>query len=1211
MPRLIDKARNQNVRDRTFVGRAAQLAAFRSSVRYVMGKEPLDAEHNAYPTIFLIHGEGGMGKSALLHQFRRIASEEGLPTDRSIVVDLDYQDFLTADALANVLAQELQRVQPGSDRHYREARNRREALDSRYRDLRNQWKRYQALGGTGTSLDALIEAHQHRLQDLELQQAKLGSVYTPSYVRVDAESALREIESLIAFRGDRGHAPQSFDELLQREFNDDAALFVNDARLGLALGEDLYELAEAGMLILAIDTYERASQYDDWLRAHILTRSSDRMLTVIAGRTRLEKGYRDLFKDMFKDLVCVWDLDRQTLRQDEVREYLTLRLGAEQPESLVAEVLALSNGIPVALEALGDQLAAGGTLAPYRDLNVSVTDHRAVVRTVTQRFLRYALDDQSDVAEIRARKLRDRQQIRALALLLQPDGQLASASWGVAPEEGEQIGLGLAARYSFIFGGYGLFEMHALVREFLRADMLGDRGHSFDWPTLESGLRRALAIVEARLAQAERDIAVPDDRYTVEDWCLALMDQLNILFWLGEDNKARRLLVNRWIESMASQPDVAAVLASLARELAPLTPSWLQLIQALQSKVFDIEGQNGEPPARVEWYDYDGLEAYTSLLEAHAHAVLCLLRASSRHILRVETAEDLQLLNECIALLEQGHEIDSTWTPIHRGLADVYRVRALTNLAGSEDLAAVLVELDRSLMFGPDDPETLHARGAVRAALGDASGAMEDYNAVLADYPDSPGTLANRGGLKLDLGQFDAALDDFNQALSLQPDNTDALLGRGLVQSQREYLDAALADFDQALQIRPDDADLLYNRALLKIDMRRLDEALADIDAALSLLPDNPTILGSRALIKAQRGELNEAWTDIEAALQKEPDHVQNLFTHAEIMRIRGAFQEALDEYAHVLALQPDNLAALSNCAWIKQAFGRLDDGLADINNVLRQRPDSVDDLMLRGDILRALNRLPEAAADYDRALDLQPQNIEILYNRGWLREQVGNHAGALEDFQAMLAVTKDESRAWYSCGLVYYGLGQYDQALAHYNRSLEVAPNSTEIYLSLCETYRTIGNYTEALPFAQQAVRLEPHNSAAYNALGQMCRAVGHLDEALVAFQRAIAIDPGYPAPRLSLAAVFRRLERQAEFHVLIELARPMFATENADIYSRSNFAAVWGDVDLSLELLQRALAQRDVTHLWARHDPDFEFVRDDPRFIALVNQEMLPNSD
>src|SRR5262245_27883507 len=121
MPRLMTTLSEPAVQRDTFVGRVRELAEFRNSVRYVLGKETPPGGSPLYPHIFLPHGEGGMGKSALLRQFVRIAKEEGLPAERIVVVDLDYKTFPTAEALAQTLTQAILQQHHGFDNRYRQA----------------------------------------------------------------------------------------------------------------------------------------------------------------------------------------------------------------------------------------------------------------------------------------------------------------------------------------------------------------------------------------------------------------------------------------------------------------------------------------------------------------------------------------------------------------------------------------------------------------------------------------------------------------------------------------------------------------------------------------------------------------------------------------------------------------------------------------------------------------------------------------------------------------------------------------------------------------------------------------------------------------------------------------------------------------------------------------------------------------------------------
>jgi hypothetical protein len=291
MPRLIDLAEPTPApsRDR-FVGRERERREFRNSARYVLEKEAPPGGSQLYPHIFLPHGEGGMGKSALLRQFVQIARQEGLPESQVVILDLDSDSYPTAEALAQKISSAVRRASAEFDRRYRTARARRDELAPRMRELKEQWARWEALrGSSDEDIDKLLEAHRRTLRHAETQQAGFGMAALP-YMAAQAYESCTELAALLAFRKDRGRVPESLDELIERELGaDDAALFGQTRGLGQALADDLFALAEETPLLLALDTYELADQHDDWLRMTILANGSSRMLTIMAAATATTK----------------------------------------------------------------------------------------------------------------------------------------------------------------------------------------------------------------------------------------------------------------------------------------------------------------------------------------------------------------------------------------------------------------------------------------------------------------------------------------------------------------------------------------------------------------------------------------------------------------------------------------------------------------------------------------------------------------------------------------------------------------------------------------------------------------------------------------------------------------------------------------------------------------------------------------------------------
>jgi Flp pilus assembly protein TadD len=112
----------------------------------------------------------------------------------------------------------------------------------------------------------------------------------------------------------------------------------------------------------------------------------------------------------------------------------------------------------------------------------------------------------------------------------------------------------------------------------------------------------------------------------------------------------------------------------------------------------------------------------------------------------------------------------------------------------------------------------------------------------------------------------------------------------------------------------------------------------------------------------------------------------------------------------------------------------------------------------------------------------------------------------------------------------------------------------------------------------------------------------LGRQEEAIAAYEKAIALDPKDATAHSSLLACYLQLGRIADYDRLLPDARRLVENENE--YNRACFEAIVGNVEKALALLETGLQKSQAAIDWARNDPDFENIRDDPRFIELVGR-------
>src|SRR5207244_2506960 len=100
----------------------------------------------------------------------------------------------------------------------------------------------------------------------------------------------------------------------------------------------------------------------------------------------------------------------------------------------------------------------------------------------------------------------------------------------------------------------------------------------------------------------------------------------------------------------------------------------------------------------------------------------------------------------------------------------------------------------------------------------------------------------------------------------------------------------------------------------------------------------------------------------------------------------------------------------------------------------------------------------------------------------------------------------------------------------------------------------------------------------------------------------RAVELAPDDGSFRGSLVGILRQLGRDEEAAREMERARELMAKE--DEYNRACFMAICGESEEALALLRAALEKRQTNLDWAGRDPDFDSLRDDPRFAALLEE-------
>jgi serine/threonine protein kinase/tetratricopeptide (TPR) repeat protein len=283
--------------------------------------------------------------------------------------------------------------------------------------------------------------------------------------------------------------------------------------------------------------------------------------------------------------------------------------------------------------------------------------------------------------------------------------------------------------------------------------------------------------------------------------------------------------------------------------------------------------------------------------------------------------------------------------------------------------------------------------------------------------------------------------------------------------------------------------------------------------------------------------------------------------TKASYLSMPELRQRAVESLRRAIALQPDSARAWRELGAVLVDMGEEAEGIAAIRRALAIDPDEPSACAAMGRALFiARAKFAEAIPWYVRALDRNPKG-------GWYALQLAHCASLTRDFAlgeraARQAVELQEAFLSGREGLFIAGAyiraghlaalqGQHEQAIAYFDQEIDFLVR------------------TEHALRSRILVELNARLGASYLQTGELRKAKAVLDVALESFDRRVRLGADDGFTRYYAAAIH----------------------------------ALRGDAEPALAFLERALSQqRAFTAARARIEPEFDRIRDDPRFQRLI---------
>ena len=186
----------------------------------------------------------------------------------------------------------------------------------------------------------------------------------------------------------------------------------------------------------------------------------------------------------------------------------------------------------------------------------------------------------------------------------------------------------------------------------------------------------------------------------------------------------------------------------------------------------------------------------------------------------------------------------------------------------------------------------------------------------------------------------------------------------------------------------------------------------------------------------------------------------------------------------------------------------------------------------------------------------------------------------------------------------------RFEEGAFHTRRGIELDPLTpfNSYNLGWCLYYAR--RFKDSIAQQRRVIAAHPLYALAHYGLSWTLRYLGEHEESLSEAGRAVELSNESPMILLMQGQAFAAAGmREAAEEVLAKIA-PTAAERHVSSYHIALIHCFLGEKEKALERLEQSYAEREAWPVWMGVEPVFDSLRDDPRFIALLQKTGNPES-
>lgn len=455
-------------------------------------------------------------------------------------------------------------------------------------------------------------------------------------------------------------------------------------------------------------------------------------------------------------------------------------------------------------------------------------------------------------------------------------------------------------------------------------------------------------------------------------------------------------------------------------------------------------------------------------------------------------------------------------------------------------------------------------------------------------------------------------------AQSMSPVQEDAAT---LTAQERQELESFRTEkrFKRFIDDRISNSPEIQDRIEIEVDraFERTTTLLNILLALLTLIP----LLAALGVWLLRRSVVSELVTEVRSQIQKEVFaelKQQKLAAIAEIEQLKqdslkqgeALVQEAqavLDELRQQTAIANDEIELLKAKAasqletMVTDAQQIKDQTIQELTNLLplsvtEQLPPEVQPRLgnltsLLESLKKAIPQITFTATDY-----LKQGNAFFFESR---------YDDAVDAYDYAIQLNPELYEAWFTKASTLMLLQRYDEAASAYKFATQLKPDSYDAWAGQGTALIKAQQYEAAISALDEAIALKPEDHLALFNRGNAFAGLKRLEEALEDYEAAVTLKPDLAKAHWQRAQL---LQQQGNFEAAIAACDTLLGLNGKDPdeawYAKAVCHALLGQKDPALTALEKAIAATPNLLRQVQADANFDSLKSDQRFQALMSE-------